>query len=167
MLVTILAFAYIPLILVTSVFGKLVQQLNGSGKPLAAFLATAIVAAILTGASWFLVTEVKNVQDWRQHPIDGREKRRELPYPTPPPRKVAISTPMRLVLLLWLIVNGCSMWMILSRAAWCILTNSEQPFRPKQQSHAQSFRKPAADYLNEAISLWKGSDEWTLNVYKK
>ena len=57
---TILAFFYIPLNLATSVFGMNLQQLNGSGKSIGAFLSTAAILLFVTGMTWLVFQGVQD-----------------------------------------------------------------------------------------------------------
>lgn len=54
-LVTILAFIYVPLTTVTSVYGMNIQQINGSGHNIWVFLVTAVLALLVTGLSWLVI----------------------------------------------------------------------------------------------------------------
>ena len=67
--VTILAFVYVPLNLATSIFGMNLSELNGSGKRLWVFLATAIIAVLIAGTSWFLLEEGNNYRNWQLRKI--------------------------------------------------------------------------------------------------
>lgn len=131
------------------------QQLNGSGRSIATFIMTTILAVILTGACWFLLSEVRNLQDWKGTIVDDRGNRLEKPIEEPAvkPQKWALS--IRLTMLVWLVWNGRTKWMVRSGAAWCILTNSDERFSSKNLGYVGS----AAGYVNEAIILWKGSDD--------
>ena len=62
--VTVLAFVYVPLNLATSIFGMNLSELNGSGKKLWVFLATAVIAVQIAGTSWFLLEEGNIYRHW-------------------------------------------------------------------------------------------------------
>ena len=49
---TILAFVYVPLNLVTSIFGMNIQQLNSNGQQLYVFVITALLALLITFGIW-------------------------------------------------------------------------------------------------------------------
>ena len=123
-IVTVLALVLVPLNMATSVFGMNLQQLNGSGKTLSAFFATAIIALLLTGLTWIVLEQIKELQQWRQ----DLEQEREILQDKPDDR-LTLALSVRLAMVAWLIWKGRVGWMLRSRAAWCILTNSPAIFR--------------------------------------
>ena len=120
-LVTILALIYVPLNLATSVFGMNLQQLNESGRNIGSFIATAVIALILTGISWWLMEQLNSFLAWRRRG-SGDQRCRERP-------DYVIT--VRLAMLGWLVCSGHWSWMRKSGAGWHILNNSNSGFRNK------------------------------------
>ena len=116
MAVTVLAFIYVPLNLATSIFGMNLSELNGSGKSLVVFIATAVIGLVITGASWYLLEEVNKYFGWRSSAEEQTG--------TGSARKRLTIGP-RISMLVWLQRHGHSGWMWKSGAWWRIIVNSD------------------------------------------
>ena len=125
MLVTFLAFIYVPLNLATSIFGMNLQQLNNSGKHIWVFLITAIVALFLTFFIWMLVEHFEKLVCWRKQ-ISAIASNNE-PWPQ---RGKDYSLLIRLNILILLLQMGFHRWAWHSGAWLRILTNDRTGFRP-------------------------------------
>ena len=118
---TVLAFFYIPLNLATSVFGMNLQQLNGSGTSIGAFLGTAAILIFVTGISWLVF---QGVQDALMLVRQSEEEKHSVSCRNP-------GLFLRLGLIWLLCRNGLSVWMIRTGAGWCLLTNSSKGFHSR------------------------------------
>ena len=135
--VTILAFIYVPLDLATSIFGMNIQQLNQNGQNLRVFLVTAAVALLITVLIWlacylYLSSEAKvwlraATESQKQIRDSQTVKRHKFPNGdlTKPVLQYTLST--RLAMILWLILNGHTIWMSKSGAWLAILLNYQRP----------------------------------------
>ena len=112
LVVTILAFVYVPLNLATSIFGMNIEQLNGSGQRLSVFITTAVVTLAVTGGSWFVIEQVNSYRKWRKRSRDALYD-----------GKTQFALAVRLAMLVFLISDGHSKWMWKSGAWWRILIN--------------------------------------------
>ena len=107
--VTVLAFVYVPLNLATSIFGMNLSELNGSGKNIWAFLCTATVALLTTGALWLVLEEVNSYLRWRRGIHNVKER---------------FALGQRIGMLVWLQQHGHTGWMWESDAWWRLLISS-------------------------------------------
>ena len=103
--VTILAFVYIPLNLATSIFGMNIEQLNGNGQHLSVFITTAVITLAVTGGSWFFIEQINSYRKWRRRPSDILYN-----------GKTQFALVVRLALLVYLVSNGYTQWMLKSGA---------------------------------------------------
>ena len=123
MLVTVLAFIYVPLNLATSIFGMNIQQLNQNGQTIWVFFTTAVVALVLTGGSWRCSKSTYEAMSWYKERAvakeanDKEEKRREY------------GLLVRMTMLIWLVRNGYKTWMWRSGAWIAILLDSKEQTR--------------------------------------
>ena len=85
------------------------SELNGSGKKLWVFLTTAIIALLVTGASWFLIEEVNKYLRWQRKGWGTRTQ---------------FTIGARIGMLAWLWEERHRTWMWRSGAWWRILTNN-------------------------------------------
>lgn len=142
-IVTILAFIYVPLNLATSIFGMNIQQLNKSGQNLWVFFVTAVVALLVTGGSWLWSKSIYKAMLWyklwyKQRPAshstrNTRTQRREY------------GLLLRMAMLVWLVRDGHSYWMWNSGAWLAILIGSEV----EGDAEDPGKRQPACDYVSE------------------
>ena len=143
---TVLAFFYIPLNLATSVFGMNLQQLNGSGTAIGAFLGTAAVLLFVTGMTWLVF---QGVQDalivFRPSAVDI------LPVPR---RKPNIF--LRLGLIWLLCRNGLCVWTIRTGAGWCLLTNSSKGFYSKSRAFSDRNGLAASQFVIDIAPYIRG-----------
>jgi len=122
------------------------QQLNGSGKNVRYFIATAFVALIITGGSWWLTEQWNTLRAWRNRDPESYEGPITLiSYAHPKPN---YSILVRAAMLTWLVTHGHWSWMIQSRVGWCTLTNSISRCQNQDKRYEGSF---AGDYLSKAI----------------
>ena len=119
-LVTVLAFVYVPVNLATSIFGMNIQQLNKSGQNIWVFIATTIVALLVTGSSWLCSKPNYNAVAWYKKRLvakiaksDGEREKQEF------------ALPIRIAMLVWLMRNGHKAWMWKSGASIAILIDSK------------------------------------------
>ena len=80
--VTILAFVYVPLNTVTSIYSMNIKQMNGSGQNLTSFVVTAILALFVTGSVWLVAEWIHEVDAWHKIEIERRhlQKNRQPPF---------------------------------------------------------------------------------------
>ena len=116
--VTILAFVYIPLNTVTSMYGMNIQQINGNGHRLGSFILTAIIALTITGLIWFLVWLLMSYSALQDSYFD-RERHSE----TRSEHECGLEK--RVPMFCWLLLHGHSRWLWASGAWWRLLTNSD------------------------------------------
>lgn len=95
------------------------QQLNGNGRSLGAFIGTAVIALALTGGSWWLIELLNGLLAMRKRNSEDQCGRPRSDY----------GITVRLAMLAWLVCNGHWSWMRKSGAGWHILTNSGLGFR--------------------------------------
>lgn len=112
MLVTILAFIFIPLSLATSIFSMDIQELNSSGQSIWVFLATA--GAILLSA--FFIWGI--FYQWLKYMHAPRSSR----------ERVFLS--VRLKLFFWLVFHGHIIWVWRSGITFSLLTSGRIGFTP-------------------------------------
>ena len=122
-IVTILAFVYVPLNLATSVFGMNLQQLNGSGKSMKAFLLTAIVALVITVTVWWLMEEGRHYRIWRTR-IAGMDGNDTDTYS----KTAACTVLLRIRMLTWIIGNRLFMSMLHTGAVFCLIRKPSARF---------------------------------------
>ncbi len=116
--VTILAFIYVPLTLVTSIYGMNLQQLNGTGQTLREFLVTALVALVITGGTWSATEAVNAYRNW------NRKRAAAQKYGHKPGPKYSMAE--RAAMIMWLLRNHHGAWMLETRVWWLIATNSNK-----------------------------------------
>ena len=112
-------------------------ELNGSGKDLWAFMTTAVIALLTTGALWFLMEEVNNYVRWRRWSHDAR-------------LQFTIGT--RIGMLAWLRGHGHTNWMWQTGAWWRLLINSDSGVRDPPQAIGLS--------ACEVVSRYAGRHSW-------
>ena len=135
--VTILAFVYVPLNLATSIFGMNLSELNGSGKRLWVFLATAIIAVLIAGTSWFLLEEGNNYRNWQLRKIRITRTR--------------FTIGARMAMLAWLWRHGHTQWAWKSGAWWRVLTDSASRMREPEENRGLT----ACEYVSSRDSTWE------------
>ena len=116
-LVTTLAFVYVPLNLATSIFSMDIQQLNHKGQNLWVFFVTAGV--ILFVAVGSLICYRAEAWYKEQAAVSGAYAKKE--------EKQEDELLLRMAMLVWLVRNGHTVWMWKSRAWLAILMNSKTP----------------------------------------
>lgn len=102
------------------------QQLNGVGRSIDAFIGTALTALVLTGGSWWLMGQLTSLSAWRKRVVEVQRRQ------TRPKYTIAV----RLAMLVWLLCNGHWSWMRKSGAGWHILTNSGSGFQNRYRYSA-------------------------------
>lgn len=109
-----------PLNLATSIFGMNIEQLNGNGQQIWVFFTTAVAALLVTGGSWLCtnrLTTHKAVIWYRERAAAKKalhEERESREY----------GLLFRLAMLVWLVRNGHTLWMLKSGAGAAVLTNN-------------------------------------------
>ncbi|KAL8806368.1 MAG: hypothetical protein Q9182_001398 [Xanthomendoza sp. 2 TL-2023] len=129
---TILAFVYVPLNLATSIYGMNLQQLFQTGQSVKAFVITALIALVITGAAWLTTEGVNNYSAWTR-------RRSSSPVPT-------FNIAQRLAMITWLVLNRHGRWMMRTGAWWRILLNSGEVFHGKKYRGKQ-FRLPVGEFV--------------------
>ncbi len=89
------------------------QQLNGNGKSLQAFIGTSFVALVITGGTRFFVEQVNGYRYWHSK---RDEKERAV--------KTGFSAGERTAMIAWLLRNNELYWMSRSGAWWRIPFNN-------------------------------------------
>ena len=116
-----LAFIYVPLNLATSAFGMNIQVLSGEGASLADFTYAATVIIIGTGACWFACVQYDGYHEWKTKIKTKRPMRQPSGY----------CLAARLVMLVWLLLEGHVAWLWTSKAWIGLLTDNRfGEFRP-------------------------------------
>ena len=145
-LVTILAFVYVPLNLATSIFGMNIQQLNHSGQNLWVFFVTAVVALLVTGGSW--ACSKKAMAWYKERAAVSRAYAKK-------EGKQEYGLLLRMAMLVWLVRNGHTAWMWKSGAWLAILMNSKTP----GERHGSIHAMPACIYVSEYRRVANARDE--------
>lgn len=149
LLVTVLAFVYIPLNIATSVFGMNLQQLNGSGQSLVDFVLTALLALIITGWTWYAIEVFNGYRIWQE----GRGQQPTGKEPSP-----NYSVAERIGMIVWLVRNGHGSWTRTTGAWWRISLNNSKPFGANGDSEM-----PAGDLVSKYSTNGQGK---SLQYYK-
>lgn len=137
-IVTILAFIYVPLNLATSIFGMNIQQLNKSGQNLWVFFVTAVVALLVTGGSWLWSKSIYKAMLWyKQQPASNSTNKRIV--------RQEYGLLLRMAMLVWLVRNGHKAWMWKSGAWLAILIGSKVPGKGECHGAGQA----ACDYVSK------------------
>lgn len=152
-LVTVLAFIYVPLNLATSIFGMNIQQLNQNGQNLWVFFTTAVVALALTGGSWLCSKSTYEAVAWYKEMAVATEANDE------EERKREYGLLLRMAMLIWLVRNGYKTWMWRSGAWIAILLDSKVQARGFSRIVGGAERAPrACDYVSE-FSQWNEEEK--------
>ena len=149
LIVTILAFIYVPLNLATSIFGMNIEQLNGSGQQIWVFFTTAVAALLITGGSWLFSNRLATHKAtlWYKERAAAKkaldEERESREY----------GLLLRLAMLVWLVRNGHTLWMWKSGAGAAILTDNNAVMKTGRYgfSHHRPARS-ACDYVSRFSS---------------
>lgn len=138
-LVTILAFVYVPLNLATSIFGMNIKQLNHSGQSLWVFFVTAVVALLVTGGSWACSKSGYRAMAWYKEraAVSGAYAKKE--------EKQEYGLLLRMAMFLWLVRQGYTAWMWTTGAWLAILMNSKTP----GETRSGLFVEPACSFVSE------------------
>lgn len=95
-----LAFIYVPLTTVTSIYGMNIQQINGSGHNIWIVVVTAAIALLATVYAWSLIEEIYKVRAWRARSKEAVPRGRS-----------RYGLAIRVFMIFWLISKGYSRWM--------------------------------------------------------
>lgn len=142
MIVTILAFVYVPLNLATSIFGMNIQQLNESGKSLWVFLVTAFVTLAVTGCLWLLVELLNGYQNWQR----GRP---ELSQNT---TTSSYNLGERVAMVVWLLRHHHISWAREVGAWWRIMVNDRERYIPSVDMRLMSAGEYVSEYSGARIT---------------
>lgn len=129
---------YVPLNLATSIFGMNIEQLNGSGQRLSVFITTAVVTLAVTGGSWFVIEQVNSYRKWRKRSFD-----------TPYNGKTQFALVVRVAMLIYLISNWHTQWMLKSGAWWRILLNRKSLLQSHYKPWGLDDRLTAGEYVSK------------------
>lgn len=121
-----------------------IQQLNGNGKPLQAFISTSIVALVITGGTWFFIEEINSYRYWHS-------KRSEQEQTV----KSKFSPGERIAMIAWLLRNDKLSWMRKSGAWWRIPFNNGTAFVQDPEFRGRNLS--VSDYVSK-YSQWKVRD---------
>ena len=158
MIVTILAFIYVPLNLATSIFGMNIQQLNESGKSLWVFLLTAFVTLAVTGCLWLLIELVNGYQIWQR----GR------PKVSPNITTSSYSMGERVAMVVWLFRHHHISWMREVGAWWRIMINDRTRHIPSVLmigplmsvgEYVSKYSRPVDDYAKTSWEFERAFNE--------
>jgi hypothetical protein len=119
-LVTILAFAFIPLSLATSFFGMNIQELNSTGQPMWIFLVTSVGILLVALTIWAIFYQ------WTKF-IHAPEYSANHRYMTPE-AVGGMTRWTRAKSFLWLIYRGHFIWCWRSGILFALLTNGHKGF---------------------------------------
>ena len=115
-----------------------IEQLNGSRQHLSVFITTAVITLAITGGSSFVIEQVNSYCKWRKRRSDTRYN-----------GKTQFALVVRLALLIYLVSNGYSQWMLNSGAWWRILMN-HRPFLKSAFDHlGNDGRLTAGEYVSK------------------
>ena len=145
MIVTVLAFIYVPLNLATSIFGMNIQQLNGSGQNVWVFFATAVAALLVTGGSWLCSDRLASHEAVAWYKERGASKVADVGANNRRRKSREYGLLLRVAMVVWLTRRGYTIWMLKSGAWRAILTNSNA--LGKNRFGADDQR--ACDYVSE------------------
>ncbi|MCJ1326394.1 hypothetical protein MMC10_003058 [Thelotrema lepadinum] len=109
-LVTLLAFIYVPLNLATSIFGMNIQQINATGPDMPFFVYTALGILGATIFCWFSIAQHEGYHQWQSRTQRGRgglQIRHTSGY----------CLTARITMLIWLLRHGHASW-LWSTNAW-------------------------------------------------
>ena len=147
---TFLAFIYVPLNLVTSIFGMNIQQLNGSGQHIWIFVLTALLALLLTYLVWLGIGLYKEYVQWRKQL--GTHASPEIAK-----RGRKYNFVIRTAILIVLLWKGHGRWVWVTGAWIRILTNERiKAHHPPPKADSHEF-----PYWRHMARL----DEWTACDY--
>lgn len=128
---------YIPLNLATSIFGMNIEQLNGNGQHIRVFIITAVVALAITGASWFVIEQVKSYRKWRRSDQEQSN------------RKTQFSLSVRFALITFLFSHRHTRWMFKSGAWWRLIVNHGSRLSNSYETRDGTFT--AGEYVSMNI----------------
>jgi hypothetical protein len=128
----------VPLNLATSIFGMNLQQLNGSGKSLQAFIGTSFVALVITGGTWFFIEQLNGYRYWHS-------KRYERAQTV----KSKFSVGERIAMIAWLFGNNELSWMWKSGAWWRIPINNGTTYIQDPDFRGAYLLLSATDYVSK------------------
>lgn len=149
-LVTILAFVYVPINLATSIFGMNIKQLNGNGQNLWVFFTTVVVALVITGGSWLSFNRFVKGEAvaWYKERATTKRLSDETEY------KREYGLLLRMAMLAWLVRHGYKAWMWHSGAWIAILINSKAPGKINLGvAISRRGSEPACKYVSECSEL--------------
>ena len=115
------------------------SELNGSGKRLWVFLATAIIAVLIAGTSWFLLEEGNNYRNWQMRKIRIT--------------RTHFTIGARMAMLVWLWRHGHTQWAWKSGAWWRVLTDSAHRLREPGEASGLTACEYVSRYESRNISL--------------
>ena len=129
LLVTVLAFFFIPISLGTSIFGMNIAELNETGQPLWVFLATTVAIFALSSLTWGFFYQLHKYNSLPNY-IDKRTDR----FSSLPPENW-VSSRVRLHQFLRLIWHGHLLWIWKSGIALSLLTRGRKGFLKSCSEH--------------------------------
>ncbi len=115
-----------------------IEQLNGSGQHLWVFILTAVITLVVTGGSWFIIEQVNSYPWWRKRRSD-----------TPYNGETQFSLVVRLALLVYLVSNGHSQWMLKSGAWWRIIIDHRSLVKDGCVLQKDNGRLTAGEYVSK------------------
>ena len=123
-----------------------IEQLNGSGQRLSAFITTAVVTLAVTGGSWFLIEQVNSYRKWRKRRPDALYD-----------GKTQFALVIRLAMLVFLVSHGHSKWMWKSGAWWRILVNSRALLKNDFTSHHWTAGNYVSTFMRGIYSPYRST----------
>lgn len=122
LLVTILAFFYIPFNTVTSIYSMNTQEINGVGHPIWLFSVTAVCVVLLSVMSWALTLQFQEIQHYRK----WRKSKKGGWDGSPPCCKHSIGVHVLLIVYLLKDTTAPAMWILRSGVLVNTLSSSNK-----------------------------------------
>ena len=119
------------------------QQLNGSGRSLADFVLTALLALIITGGAWYVIEVLNEYRKW-QEDRNQQWSRKEPSFNH--------SVAERIGMIVWLLRSGHWSWMRETGAWWRIFFNNGRPLKRYSGALTEYSGYPEMMLLGDLVS---------------
>ena len=124
LLVTILAFFYIPFNTVTSIYSMNIQEINDVGHPIWLFSVTAVCVVFLSVMSWILTLQFQEIKNYRK----WRKSRKGWRNANPPRCKHSVGVHVLLIVYLLKDTTAPAIWILRSGVLVnALLSSNESP----------------------------------------
>ena len=134
-----------------------IQQLNESGQQIWVFFTTAVAALLITGGSWLCFNRLAThtAMIWYKERAEAKkalnEERKSREY----------GLLLRIAMLVWLVRNGHTLWMLKSGAGAAVLTNNNTVINRTWASRLN--REPAMSAC-DYVSTFSSSSQHPYNL---